>query len=453
MTRQDHMRDRLPQPPAPSEQARGDAIATALQRFDAAKAEASQGNEDDVRLMDETAHAPRPSRRSIVMSSSDMSSPDMSSLNMSASGPKSNSNHRFFDSTRTRQLIAASAVVLVAGSAMWVSYDALRVPGTVAPNINEATPPVVADIKAKPEAIAEARSDALAKINRAERDRAQLSASTAAAPAAPSSSRLMETRQRPAQDGRVLSGVVRPLPPAPMPDVVAPAEPVGRDQFAGAQQNGFKDVREAPVSTFSIDVDTASYSFMRASLNRNVLPQPAAVRTEELVNYFPYDYAAPTSASEPFRTTVSVFPSPWSPGRKIVQIGVKGYALPSTTRPRANLVFLIDTSGSMNAPNRLPLVKQSLTLLLGQLDPDDRVSIVTYAGSAGTVLEPTAVSDKTKIIGVHRQSGGGRQHGRRGRHPAGLFAGRAQFRSQGRQSRRACDRWRLQCRHHRAGTS
>src|SRR5262249_30652710 len=106
----------------------------------------------------------------------------------------------------------------------------------------------------------------------------------------------------------------------------APAEQIGRDRFAGAPENAFRTVREAPVSTFSIDVDTASYSFVRASLNRNVLPQPAAVRLEELINYFPYAYPAPASASEPFRTTVAVFPSPWSEGRKIIQIGIRGYA-------------------------------------------------------------------------------------------------------------------------------
>ena len=179
-----------------------------------------------------------------------------------------------------------------------------------------------------------------------------------------------------------------------------PAEPMGRDRFVGAAENVFRSVRETPVSTFSIDVDTASYSFVRASLNRNVLPQPAAVRIEELINYFPYAYAAPASASEPFSTTVSVFPSPWSEGRKIIQIGIKGYALQAATRPRANLVFLIDTSGSMNAPNRMPLVKQSMAMLLTQLQPTDRVAIVTYAGNAGTALEPTAASEKAKILGV-----------------------------------------------------
>ncbi|KAI1692796.1 von willebrand factor domain-containing protein [Ditylenchus destructor] len=115
---------------------------------------------------------------------------------------------------------------------------------------------------------------------------------------------------------------------------------VGRDKFTATEQNAFKIVGEAPVSTFSLDVDTASYSFVRASLNQNVLPQPAAVRTEELVNYFPYDYAPARAANQPFSTHVAVFPSPWSPGRQLVRIGVKGFKIDHATRPRANLVFL-----------------------------------------------------------------------------------------------------------------
>src|SRR5690606_18878952 len=114
---------------------------------------------------------------------------------------------------------------------------------------------------------------------------------------------------------------------------------------------------EEPVSTFSIDVDTASYAFVRASLNRNVLPQPDAVRTEEMLNYFPYDYRAPTSAEQPFSTQVDVFPSPWTEGRKLVRVGVRGYEIGRAARPPANLVFLVDTSGSMAAPNKLGLVK------------------------------------------------------------------------------------------------
>lgn len=190
-----------------------------------------------------------------------------------------------------------------------------------------------------------------------------------------------------------------------------PASPyyhdTGRDKFTATEQNTFKVVREAPVSTFSLDVDTASYSFVRGQLNQNVLPQPAAVRTEEMVNYFPYDYAPARSAEQPFSTNVAVFPSPWSPGRQLVRIGVKGYEIQRATRPRANLVFLIDTSGSMNEPNKLPLVKQSLAMLLDQLDGKDSVAIVTYAGSAGTALAPTPASEKSKILAVIDRLGAG----------------------------------------------
>jgi Ca-activated chloride channel family protein len=182
----------------------------------------------------------------------------------------------------------------------------------------------------------------------------------------------------------------------------------GRDKFDAPAENAFKLVREEPVSTFSLDVDTASYAFVRASLNRNVLPQPASVRTEEMVNYFRYDYARPVSKEVPFSNAVSVFPSPFTPGRKIVRIGVRGYDMRAATRPRANLVFLIDTSGSMYEPNKLPLVKQALSMLLDTLDERDRVAIVTYAGNAGVALEPTPASDKARIRAVlnHLEAGG-----------------------------------------------
>jgi Ca-activated chloride channel family protein len=208
-------------------------------------------------------------------------------------------------------------------------------------------------------------------------------------------------------------GVVAPAPPPPAvamrsPEIWSPPyHDVGRDKFTNFAENAFKIVREAPVSTFSIDVDTASYSWVRASLNQNVLPQPAAVRTEEMVNYFHYDYTPPKSTAEPFSTNVAVFPSPWSDGRKIVRIGIKGYSVHRATRPRANLVFLIDTSGSMNEPNKLPLVQKSLNMLLDELDERDTVAIVTYAGSAGTALEPTPASQKARIRAVIDSLGAG----------------------------------------------
>lgn len=214
-----------------------------------------------------------------------------------------------------------------------------------------------------------------------------------------------------------------PPPPPPPPPMMASApvaafdrawQPVappyhdtGRDKFTTVAENAFKLVREEPVSTFSIDVDTASYAFVRASLNRNVLPQPAAVRVEEMINYFPYSYARPQSAAQPFAGNVAVFPSPWRAGRKLVRIGIKGYEIQRETRPRANIVFLIDTSGSMNEPNKLPLVKRSLAMLIDKLDANDRVAIVTYAGSAGTALEPVPASQKARILGVIDRLGAG----------------------------------------------
>jgi len=218
------------------------------------------------------------------------------------------------------------------------------------------------------------------------------------------------SRVRSANEVDAMSYLPAP-PPPPAPGMYPQWSPsyhdVGRDKFTVASENPFKIVREEPVSTFSIDVDTASYSWVRASLNQNVMPQPASVRTEELVNYFPYDYAGPKTTAQPFSTNVSVMPSPWSPGRKLVRIGIKGYSVQRATRPRANLVFLIDTSGSMQEPNKLPLVQQSLDMLLDELDPRDTVAIVTYAGYAGTALEPTPVSQKAKIRSIIEGLGAG----------------------------------------------
>ncbi len=223
----------------------------------------------------------------------------------------------------------------------------------------------------------------------------------------------IETRNLESASSAAIARMPAPPPPPPAPGMVAPGywspiyQDVGRDKFTNFAENTFRIVREAPVSTFSIDVDTASYSWVRASLNQNLLPQPAAVRTEEMVNYFHYDYAPPRSTAQPFSTNVAVFPSPWSAGRKLVRIGIKGYDVPKVARPRANLVFLVDTSGSMNHPNKLPLVKQSLSLLLNELDPRDKVAIVTYAGGAGTALEPTPAARKDRILAVIDRLGAG----------------------------------------------
>ena len=171
-----------------------------------------------------------------------------------------------------------------------------------------------------------------------------------------------------------------------------------RDAFEKYQANLPTSVAETPVSTFSVDVDTSSYSFLRASINRGQLPPRSSIRLEEMINYFPYDYDAPTSADEPFKANVTVTSNPWNADTKLMHIGIKGYVPTQSEKPRSNLVFLIDTSGSMNNVNKLPLLINSFKLLLNTLDEDDTVSIVTYASATGTVLEPTQVKNKSEIL-------------------------------------------------------
>ena len=173
---------------------------------------------------------------------------------------------------------------------------------------------------------------------------------------------------------------------------------VDREQFPDSTPNSLKTVADAPVSTFSVDVDTASYSYMRSAIELGHLPDPQSVRVEELINYFDYAYKAPDSAKAPFSTSVSVMETPWNTGTKLMQVGIKGFTPPALDVPQHNLVFLIDTSGSMNQSNKLPLLVQSFRLLLSTLRPDDKVAIVTYAGSAGVALEPTAAKDSDKIL-------------------------------------------------------
>ncbi len=170
------------------------------------------------------------------------------------------------------------------------------------------------------------------------------------------------------------------------------------ERYGDFKTNPVKLVAEEPVSTFSIDVDTASYANVRRFLTDGTLPPMDAVRTEELINYFPYAYPLPESAEEPFRADVAVFDSPWDSGSQIVRIDLQGYDIPQSTRPPANLVFLVDTSGSMQDPDKLPLVKQSLRLLTEQMQATDSIAIVAYAGDAGVVLEPTKGSDRPKIL-------------------------------------------------------
>ncbi len=187
---------------------------------------------------------------------------------------------------------------------------------------------------------------------------------------------------------------------------LVPMQPSG-DNFAASEENRVRITSEAPVSTFSIDVDTASYSYVRNLLTDGYLPDPNAVRIEEMINYFPYDYAGPSSAETPFAATMTVIPTPWNAGTKLLEIGLKGYVPPAGERKAQNLTFLIDTSGSMDEPNKLPLLKRAFGLLVDTLQSDDTVAIVTYAGSAGVALEPTKASERTRILGALDRLGAG----------------------------------------------
>ena len=194
--------------------------------------------------------------------------------------------------------------------------------------------------------------------------------------------------------GRLDQSIVdheQPLPPPPQVEE-------NRDRFQKAETNPVKSVKQEPVSTFSIDVDTASYAFVRRTLENGALPRRDAVRVEEMVNYFSYDYPRPENAETPFRPSIALYPTPWNQDTLLMHVGIKGHDIVTDEKPRSNLVFLIDVSGSMQAKDKLPLLKSAFRLLVNRLDPEDTVAIVTYAGRAGTVLEPTKVSDKHKIL-------------------------------------------------------
>jgi len=209
----------------------------------------------------------------------------------------------------------------------------------------------------------------------------------------------------PAASGLGATGLI--MPPVPMPepmpmpvpdDYVVVYQDEGRDRFKEFEDDSVKTVSAEPVSTFSASVDTLSYGFVRRMINNGVLPPRDAVRVEEMINYFPYDYALPESAEEPFLPNIAVYDSPWKAGNKIIHIGLKGYDLVLEERPRANLVFLIDTSGSMMPQDRLQLLVNGLKMLVEELHPEDTVGIVTYAGRAQVSLEPTKAAEKNKII-------------------------------------------------------
>ena len=214
---------------------------------------------------------------------------------------------------------------------------------------------------------------------------------------APEAAAVPELQSVPVQaQGAMLKRMAMPAPMA-MHDAVAMeyrAEP--REQYQNLPDNPVHSVAETPVSTFSVDVDTGSYANVRRFLNQGQLPPEGAVRLEEMVNYFPYDYPLPSDGS-PFGVTTEVAATPWNPNTRLLRVGIKASERAVAELAPANLVFLVDVSGSMDRREGLPLVKSTLKLLVDQLRDQDRVSLVVYAGESRVVLKPTSGRDKANI--------------------------------------------------------
>ncbi len=211
------------------------------------------------------------------------------------------------------------------------------------------------------------------------------------------------------------TGSADPLAPVrqPTPGLGEEGRP-DTEAYDSIRENEFRSVAQHPLSTFSIDVDTASYANVRRFLSEDRLPPADAVRIEELLNYFRYDYRPPTGG-DPFSIDVEVASAPWKPEHRLVRIGLQGMEIPVADRRPSNLVFLLDVSGSMDSPMKLPLVKKGMRLLIDQLDGRDNVAIVVYAGAAGMVLPSTTCANRPAILGaLELLSAGGSTNGGQG---------------------------------------
>jgi len=301
------------------------------------------------------------------------------------------------------RLFAASCIVaLVAGCA------ATREEGQVGAD-DKVGNEQVADAGGKPMAEQEAIGDARRRLDQAAKTPAPPPPPVAAAEASKSVTVTAQRREQSIQGVpttvSTIGGIVASSPGFAVRPVMVATDP-GRERYDGEEVSPVKLTRAEPVSTFSIDVDTGAYANARRFLTQGQLPPRDAVRSEELINYFRYDYARPDSRSAPFSITTDVAVTPWNPNTRLMRIGLRGYDLPREGRPPANLVFLVDVSGSMSSQDKLPLVKTALAGLAGELGRQDKVSIVVYAGAAGLVLEPTNDERKIKAALDRLQAGG-----------------------------------------------
>jgi Ca-activated chloride channel family protein len=210
-------------------------------------------------------------------------------------------------------------------------------------------------------------------------------------------------RSAPESRAPVAASALAPFAPH---QALAHGNPADRERYQPIKGNPVQRVAEAPVSTFSIDVDTGSYANVRRFLNQGRLPPADAVRVEELVNYFPFDYAQP-SGTVPFAVHTELATAPWNPKNVLLRIGIKGEDLAKRSLPPANLVFLVDVSGSMAPPDKLPLLKSALKLLVRELRAQDRITLVTYAGRTAVVLAPTSGAETARILAAIEGLGAG----------------------------------------------
>ncbi|HEV7248474.1 MAG TPA: VWA domain-containing protein [Shinella sp.] len=381
-------------PPAPDADARARAFASAMQAFDGAEknSDLAQGS--------------------------------------TGGGRRSSMFNRIWSPIMNRRLLAGSALatLLVVPVAGLVTYEMVR-NGTVAltSETEIAAKPTDQDLrlrkpttgrdefsadeianlvnrpKREADATAKSQSSAEADARATAADSAQ-STNTLAVEPAPLAESSEEEAVAAAPDSYMLGGAATTQAltrSVVQPSATADAMPTpveDRERFASADANPVKSVATDPVSTFSADVDTASYSYVRGALLGGSLPEQDSVRVEEMVNYFPYDWKGPETADKAFNATVTVMPTPWNKDTQLLHVGIKGFETAATAQPSANLVFLIDVSGSMDEADKLPLLKSAFRLLVGKLKDTDTVSIVTYAGNAGVVLEPTEAKERDKIL-------------------------------------------------------
>lgn len=418
------------QPPTPDTEAKARHIAAAMAAFSAQQTpeqNAQEGNKTAVEDLSSTAQTSSEEKKSIILQgflqrlrltrdTNHHGTPKIMKSTMNTSNNRSFNNRPFWQKPVLISGIAASSLAVLAGVAFiqHLTIDSTQPDLTelIAGQSLSKNEPVVHSPTPSTNELSKDKK-ILADMNMAEdaASYAGTEAEVAAVAERKEHSRLSSQKMELAA-AQAMKANVQPMvlaAPAPTAEAIVVNQPQEfRDRFEDFKENAVIATSENPVSTFSIDVDTASYSFVRRILNNGQLPAKDAVRSEELINYFDYAYPLPRDRKTPFATYTDVKDSPWKAGNKLIHIGIQGYQLAASEIPQSNLVFLLDVSGSMDEPSKLPLVKQSMSLLLDTLRPDDTIAIAVYAGAAGTVLEPTKVKEKQKILAAlnNLQAGG-----------------------------------------------